>query len=390
MIPASLPENEPQRLEALKNYNIMDSMPEKDFNDIVLLASQICGTPISLVGFIDEKRQWFKAQKGIGGSETERDLTFCAHALLNPEELMVVPDSSKDERFLDNPYVTGEPHVAFYAGIPLVTGDGYPLGTLCVLDNEPRELDEVQKNALKVLGKQIMNIMELRIKRKNLEDRNKQLEQYSYIVAHDLKSPLSGIKALVMMMKDDARIVSFDDLREYFSLLDNASDHLGDMISSLLAYARDNTKQAGEEVDSYALVNDLIRLLFPPGHIRFVVQEDLPVLFTRKLKLLQVFQNLLSNAIKYNDKEEGLIEIGFSDKDDFIEFFVKDNGPGIAEKDTERIFRLFQVTENKSASESSTGIGLNVLKTAVEEQGGRIWVESEPGKGSTFYFLWRK
>jgi signal transduction histidine kinase len=113
---------------------------------------------------------------------------------------------------------------------------------------------------------------------------------------------------------------------------------------------------------------------------------------TRKLKLMQVFQNLISNAIKYNDKEKGLIEIGCNERDEFYEFFVKDNGPGISQKDQERIFYLFEITSNKASAknETSTGIGLNIMKMLVEEQGGKIWVNTNDTGGSCFYFQWRK
>ena len=170
-----------------------------------------------------------------------------------------------------------------------------------------------------------------------------------------------------------------------------ASGRLSEMIMALLEYSTTSlSQQTIEEVDVHLMVQQLAALLFPPKHIHIQLEGQLPTLITRKVKLEQVFQNLLSNAIKYNDKPQGLIRIGYASKEDCHEFFVSDNGPGIAEEDRSRIFKLFEITENQSKRDSSTGIGLNLLKVIVEEQGGKIWVESTPGEGSVFYFQWMK
>jgi len=220
---------------------------------------------------------------------------------------------------------------------------------------------------------------------------NAQLERFMYVVAHDLKSPLSGVVGLLQIMRDDERIRADEQLKAYMKLMLDASTHLTDMIGSILEYSRQgNTATVLEEVDVQELVEQLAHLLFPPGHIHIVIDRPLPVMHTQKFKLQQVFQNLMSNAIKYNDKPEGEIHIGFSDEGDFYRFYVRDNGPGIGERDKDRIFSLFETTDNKSSRESSTGVGLNILKVLVEEQGGTISVESVKGVGSTFYFDWRK
>ncbi|RYE23324.1 MAG: hybrid sensor histidine kinase/response regulator, partial [Sphingobacteriales bacterium] len=220
---------------------------------------------------------------------------------------------------------------------------------------------------------------------------NKQLEQFVYIVAHDLKSPLSGIMGMLSIMNEEKEISDNGKLKEYIDLLFMAANHLSEMITSILDYSkRSIDEQEIEDVDTHELVDQISHLLFPPNHIAINIKGNLPSLKTKKLKLQQVFQNLLSNAIKYNDKEHGQIEIGYEPRDDFFEFYIKDNGPGIAIADEERIFKLFQTTDNKSSTDSSTGVGLNILKMLVEEQGGRIWVKSEPGNGSTFYFTWKR
>jgi PAS domain S-box-containing protein len=159
---AALPLQEAQRLQALRAYAVLDTPPESSFDDLVQLASQICQTPIALVSLIDENRQWFKARTGMEATETPREMAFCAHTILQPGELLQVCDAQKDPRFADNPVVAGEPHLRFYAGMPLVTSSGQALGTLCVIDRIPRELDPAQRHALQVLARQVMTLLELR------------------------------------------------------------------------------------------------------------------------------------------------------------------------------------------------------------------------------------
>jgi len=155
--------NEAARLKALHAYHILDTDPEQAFDDLTLLASQVCGTPIALITLVDEKRQWFKSRVGIDVTETERSISFCAHAIEQPG-LFEVPDTLSDRRFRENPLVVNDPHIRFYAGAPLLTRDGDPLGTICVIDSMPRTLTEGQRAALNALRRQAEAQLELRRK----------------------------------------------------------------------------------------------------------------------------------------------------------------------------------------------------------------------------------
>lgn len=167
---APLPANETARLQALRRYHVLDTSPEQPYDDIVRLASAICGAPIAMLSLVDADRQWFKARIGLEMEQTARDISFCSHALSQGDELLVVGDAHADDRFAGNPLVRSQPNIRFYAGAPLVTPDDQVLGTLCVLDRIPRELNQQQKEALSILSRQVIAQLELRRKTIELEE----------------------------------------------------------------------------------------------------------------------------------------------------------------------------------------------------------------------------
>ena len=197
------PWNENDRLAALRSYRILDTPPEPIFDDLVQLAAQVCQTPIALITLVEDRRQWFKAEIGLGMRETPLDVSICAHAILQPG-LFVVPDTATDERFNCNPLVVGEPHLRFYAGARLETSDGLPLGTVCVLDHAPRDLGVQQGFALRTLARQTMSQLELR---RALAERDEalaashQTEQRQALLVrelhHRVRNTLATVQALV-------------------------------------------------------------------------------------------------------------------------------------------------------------------------------------------------
>lgn len=191
---------ETERLKELKKYHIVDTLSEQEYDDITLMASLICQAPVSLISFVEGERQWFKSSHGSNLIETPRAHSFCAHSIGVPEKVLVVKDARNDERFKANPLVTGDPNIVFYAGAPLVTSSGFGLGSVCVIDTKPRELSAAQEQGLQVLARQVMQLLEtrkkdidLQVSKLQVEIRNKDLEQFAMILAHDIKTPLSSV-----------------------------------------------------------------------------------------------------------------------------------------------------------------------------------------------------
>lgn len=175
---ATLPANEVDRLNALAEYQILDTLPEEVYDDISRIASEITGTPIALLSLIDSDRHWVKSSQGLDVQEIPREISFCAHAILNPDEPLIVEDTRYDERFHDNPLTTGDPGVIFYAGVPIVNNRGYALGSLCIIDSRPRTLPDNKIMALKALAKLVTCHFELRKTSLELERIHKELKAY--------------------------------------------------------------------------------------------------------------------------------------------------------------------------------------------------------------------
>jgi PAS domain S-box-containing protein len=202
---APLPANEEARLDALRDLEILDTAPEPEFDDLALIASQICGTPISLISLVDRDRQWFKSKIGIEARETSRDVAFCSHAI-RQRELFVVSDAMDDPRFSTNPLVTADPKIRFYAGAPLRTSDGHAVGTLCVLDRTPRKLTGEQENALRALARQVAAQLELR--RRLLHER-KEADEALHEKEVSVKVLVDQMPAVLWSVDLDLRFTSF-------------------------------------------------------------------------------------------------------------------------------------------------------------------------------------
>jgi signal transduction histidine kinase len=234
-----------------------------------------------------------------------------------------------------------------------------------------------------------MQARELRRFARALKKSNEDLDRFAYVASHDLKAPLRGIANLTSWLVEDLGDKLTPETTEYASLLQNRVQRMEALIDGILQYSRaGRSREEPEQIDVGELVRDVLELIAPPSHFDVRMGDFWPRLRTERTPLQQVFMNLIGNAIKHADGDHPVIEIGLRDEGaDFCEFSVSDNGPGIAAEYHERIFTIFQTLKARDEVEG-TGIGLSVVKRTVENQGGQVWVESEPGHGATFSFLW--
>lgn len=391
---------EKARLEALWAYDILDTPAEEDFDEIVELASVICGVPISLITLIDEKREFRKARFGIEGQNTPREYTFCTHAI-EQDDIMVVQDATEDDRFASNPFVTGAPNICFYAGMPLRTADGYNLGTLCVIDHQPRELDEFQISALRTLSHQVMALIELRHKVKELKGALKTVDEQSRkletlnqhntrllsIIGHDIRNPLAGIKSILNLVKEG--LVEQDEFMEICGELDQQVDSTIDLLSNLVEWGvrgRQSTMNL-QIIDLKKVLGEVVRNNTPlaknknlqleldcPSEIRVNADEDM---------IRFVVRNLIQNAVKFTDS--GKIAVHVQRVATGTAISVKDTGRGIKPEVRERLFNwAARTSEPGTKGEAGSGLGLVMCKEFIDAHGGTINVISDQGVGSEF------
>lgn len=395
-----VPANEEERAEALESYDVLDTMPENDFDELTHLASEICGTSIALISLLDEKRQWFKSVVGLGARETPREYAFCSHTILKPDEVMVVPDARQDNRFAANPLVTGNPNIVFYAGVPLINEDGFALGSLCVIDTMPKDLTPHQLKSLRILGKQVITQMELRRKLARLERSNQDLletnafiQKFASTAAHDIKNPLSSMlltsQALQMRMGKGADEKS----KGLLDLNITSTKRLLTLVDEMLEYSSKPSSLITNQqcIELTTLLKNVVGLIEVPYGVTIKLPQVDHTLTCSSVALEQIFINLLTNAIRYNDKEAGVITIQFREDGDYYNFKVIDNGMGIAEKNLGKIFYK-EVTLNviDRFNQKGTGVGLYTVKALVEKLKGTISVESQTGNGTTFSFSVKK
>ena len=392
--------NETERLKILESYSILDTLSESDYDNLTAIASEICNTPISLVSFLDENRQWFKSHHGLSVTETPKDFAFCAHAINEPDDVFIVQDARKDLRFYDNPLVTGDPHVIFYAGVVLKTTDDVPLGTLCVIDNKPHLLSQSQIKSLRAVSNQVMNLLELRKNKillekanEELEENNRELERFAFIAAHDLKSPLNNISSLLNLLTDNYSSKIDSEGQKIIGFIKRSSEKLNKLIGGLLDYSKTAKliKEDKTEVNLETLKEDLMGLYSFENKCLITLKTSLTTIYINRTAIEQILINLIANSNKYCDKEIAEIEIEVNENERQYQMAVRDNGPGIMKEDQKKIFHIFETLSSKDKfGNTGNGIGLATVKKLVETLGGQIQVESKIGKGTIFSFTINK
>ena len=396
MISPAVPITELQRLESLRQLNIMDSLPEEAYDSITKLASYICETPIAVINIIDDEQNWFKSKFGTEITGSGRDVSFCGHTILEPESLLEVSNASKDERFKDNPFVTGDASIKYYAGVPLLDNTGLPLGTLCVYDSKEHELKESQKVALKALAKQVELLFESRRKnyaleelKSQLNENNRVLQEFASTVSHDLKMPLANMIITADILKAKYSDKLGEEGVDYLKYLKHSGLTLSEYISGLLDYYSSNGSQStvNEEFFLNDLLENIIDLLQIAENCEINLPDNNLKINGNSAAIGQVFMNLISNSLKYNDNEKIIIEIDCTENREFFNFSVSDNGIGIPLEKQDGIFDLFKTVAAKDRrGNKGHGIGLSTVKKIVESLGGHIRLTSSENKGTLFEF----
>jgi signal transduction histidine kinase len=378
--PPPVPQNEAARLADLYAYEILDSDPEEPFEDIVSVAALICGTRWARVDFVDAERQWTKAVFGMDRYETRRDEGFCPHTIAAPDGVMVVNDAAEDERFRGNPHVIRDPGIRFYAGAAIHAASGQPVGAICVLDPEPRELEPDLLEALKRLSRIASRQLELRRlltgERRlveELRDLDRRKVEFQASVAHDFRTPLTSIKGY-------AELLGEGEIEPVAALevIERATDQLLTLIDSIGG----DRRFAPETLELRDLVQATVSLVQPAAEtsgVEMRVLGDATRVVGDSHLLALLTDNLIGNAVKYSPGATVEIEV-FTDGD-HAGIEVRDTGLGIPAAELELVFER-HYRGSSSAGIEGTGLGLAVVRDIVERHGGTVAAEPNPGGGT--------
>ncbi len=374
-----------RRAAEIAQYDLLGRPPRLDLLAIVELAARICGTPMATINLITDIEQHQVATFGFDAAVCSREDSMCAH-VLDQGSPIVVPDASVDARFRDNPFVTGViGNVRFYASHKLVTHDGIAIGTLCVFDEEVRELDEVQTEALRTLAERIVDVLELSLRSRQLAASNERLSTFAGRVSHDLKSPLASITMSLDLIQE--QLSDGLDPERTSWLLQRAmsgSQRMAALIDEVLAYASLGGGITARPVELDAVLDDALADLDRSLAGVPITRAELPVVMGDAVQLRSVLQNVLDNASKYRHPTRPLaIAVAAERIDDRWQITVADNGLGIPEADRNRVFEpRVRLTDDNAGS----GIGLDTVRRVVHAHGGTIGIWETPGGGTTVWF----
>jgi len=376
MQPPAWPVDESQRLQTLQDYGILDTEGEQAFDDLTALATELCGVPIALISLVDADRQWFKSRIGLEDCETPRSVSFCGHAILN-DGVFVVEDAHQDPRFSGNPLVTGGPHIRFYAGAPLTSPSGYRIGTLCVLDHEPRQLDADQLSNLEALARQAVALLELRRKSAQLERRDERRSHLFSVVSHDLRTEFTGLLGYIGMLADDLDDGVPDPVRVHATRARARARDALRVGEELLAWAR---AELGSLQFRLARCVEMLRPLADEKEITLVEDYDEALrLCADDTLLTSMIRNLLANAIKFSPAGEP-VELTSRREKDQVVITIQDRGQGMGRDQIEALERgdVLETTLG-TAGERGTGLGLLTTRQFAQRHGGSLRLITDGG-----------
>lgn len=389
--------SEEKRLKTLYSYKILDTLPDKEFDNLTQLASEIAGTKVAMINLIDDERQWAKSTFGTSNQLKEmlRENSVCQYTIKS-SGVTEIKNLLEDKRFSDFDYVKAEDGFRYYFGVPLIAQNNHTIGSLCVLDYQEKNLSETQIRQLKIISNQVMAHLELHKQNKELRELNEYKVKLMKMLSHDMRSPLNGIIGLSGMLKE-MNISGNEEHLELLDIIEQSSTQLNQMINEVMSYAiieSDGLQLDKSETDLEKTIRDISKLYKPAArikdiHLEFYTEHLEEPVFLDGDKFEQILGNLLSNAIKYT-KPGGSVWVSLIRPEQYdtniIELSVSDSGIGM---DEEELADLFVEKKSKAVSkgtggEKSSGIGLTIVDHFVNLFSGTIEVDSEPGKGTTF------
>ncbi|MFT4907522.1 MAG: signal transduction histidine kinase [Oleispira sp.] len=387
MISAALHPKETQRIEELLRYEVLDTEDEKALDELTQLASVICGTSISLISLVDKDRQWFKSRVGLDAAETTRDMAFCSHAILQ-DQIFEVPDTLKDQRFVDNPLVTGSPDIRFYAGAPLVSTSGMPIGTLCVIDTEPKKLNEKQQLALNTLAKQVISQLELRLHNRQLLRMQKDQQQIFAMMSHDLRSPFNGILGLSQLIQAEAQTLKPEVLSAMADGILESSLKVYQLLDEILQWSSNQLGAIQVELEATTLKPLIMETLdlmkdsftFKKLNITCDINENIVALADVNLTKT-IIRNLLANAIKYTP-EQGSIHIETLLSNGQIQLVITDTGTGVPVELKDQLFGDSVMSQRGTQGELGHGLGLSLCGDFARKQQGFLSIDKDYKDGA--------
>lgn len=378
--------NEEARLEALKRYEILDTPRDGSFDRLTRLASHILNVPIVIVSVVDQDRIWFKSTYGLDVQQIDREPGLCASAILS-DELYVVENASVDPRTLANPLVASEFGLKFYAALPLKTFDGFNMGTFCIIDKQPRQLNDTEISMLRDLRDTVMDLLELRLSAKTSITQQKDLLN---MAVHDLKTPLTNISAraeLILRKIEDQRTVSLLAKQ----IKDASAKITGNINDLLIRSGREAATQRfnPETLDLAAIIEQLVLDSMPIAmHKEQQIKVNIlnkPHVIGDKTQLTEAIENLLNNAVKYSYRK-GIIQVSLNQTDQKAIIKISDHGPGFTQEDRKQLFQRFaRLSAKPTGNEHSSGLGLSIVKQLIKQNGGNVWAEKQNSevKGAT-------
>lgn len=388
-----IPDNEMERLLSLSEFDLDYTEHQDSFKDLAKLAVKVTGTEISLVNLIDSYTQWSISGHGLEIEQMPREDSVCQYTIINGE-YFEVGDLQNDERFKDKFYVTDEPRLRYYYGIPLKTTDNHNIGALCVLDKNVKELTPEKVELLKIIASEIVNrLKDLKVIGK-LKNKLSEANETQKKVAHDIRGPLSGIIGLAQLISDQGEANQIEEVLEFINLIHKSGRSILELADEILSADKKEHKPVsnGSEFNLLVLKDKIERLFVPQARNKNILltvntsSESERIPFARN-KLLQITGNLISNAIKFTPGG-GYVVVNLSlevtDHISTLQIQVKDNGVGIDKEGIEKILKGKSASTNGTTGEAGFGFGLALVKHLIESLKGSINIYSKPNEGTVF------